>query len=404
MDVLFRRSRNQYGVSFMIALILSSGCLLWGCHTPIQHETSVIDIKFNLKDIQPANTLNKLVKSYSIIPIETNDSALITFLNKILFRKNDMYVLDSHYKQILRYSTDGKYIGKLQRIGKGPGEYTAISDFCLDEKGNLYIVDPNQRKILIFAPDFQFIKEKKLNFYFNNISFSKDFKHIFLYTALTYNEPKYAYQLMELSTDLRVEKGLGHSIERCDNIFANSEGNGIIKKEDDQVFFFPYFSSDIYKVTNDTLLPAYHLDFGKKILTVKMANNDFDDMMNYVGKEDYISSISYVQNNDMMVYGYMDTKLFYNSFYNKTSNHVVTIVTPTDPSCGCGTVIRFVCFHNNQLVTYLSPVAVKGFVKLIDPDRNKIENEQVLEDVLKTSKQAQQENNPVLFFIHFNDF
>lgn len=69
-------------------------------------------------------------------------------------RHGNIFIRDDGDLTIKKFSTRG---GHLQTYGKGegqgPGEFSALTDFQIDEAGNVWTADPSNGRITVFAPD-----------------------------------------------------------------------------------------------------------------------------------------------------------------------------------------------------------------------------------------------------------
>ena len=74
--------------------------------------------------------LDNISTRMEIIPLETNDSSLISSVSKIVHRNNRYYILDKEMDRIVAFDDQGKFLNLINKKGNGPGEYTGLSDFC----------------------------------------------------------------------------------------------------------------------------------------------------------------------------------------------------------------------------------------------------------------------------------
>lgn len=86
-----------------------------------------------------------LFQKAEIIPLDTKPESMIAdfrFGKKVLFGGR-LYIHDTHQKAILIFDLDGKFVRKVQKIGKGPGEYNYLNDFQINPfTGNLELLNP----------------------------------------------------------------------------------------------------------------------------------------------------------------------------------------------------------------------------------------------------------------------
>ena len=84
---------------------------------------------------------SNLFKSVRPIILETKSESLIANVSEILVFDEKMFIFDNRGKSLLVFDMDGKFIRRIGGIGKGPGEYTLISDFTIDpEKREIYVL------------------------------------------------------------------------------------------------------------------------------------------------------------------------------------------------------------------------------------------------------------------------
>lgn len=101
-----------------------------------------------------------------VVILETTQESLITNIDKLLTLNEKYYIMDWKAKSIFVFDKDGKFISRLSREGGAPGEYRELRDFDIDQDGNLHILD--YRRILVYDPNFNFIKHINLEHEYNN--------------------------------------------------------------------------------------------------------------------------------------------------------------------------------------------------------------------------------------------
>jgi hypothetical protein len=207
------------------------------------HETkyevsNAVSLKTNLKEINYNNIriqieLNKLNKKWfnwdyigdkmRFLPLETKSEGLIKEISKVLFCNSRIYVLDKQQNQILCYSDKGKFLWKINQVGKAEFEYRTITDFFISEgEGALNLYDSKSRKILTFQlNDGSFVKSKKYKSQFFNIY---PYKGGYLHTTnnFIHDNESLSYMLMECNCD-------GELLSRL-NSFSNHWNNLVIKE------------------------------------------------------------------------------------------------------------------------------------------------------------------------------
>lgn len=74
------------------------------------------------------------------IKLDPNERYLFGGADKVLFRDN-IYILDKRQKKMVVFDQEGNGVNILHRVGQGPEEYIQITDFSVDTKGNIFMVD-----------------------------------------------------------------------------------------------------------------------------------------------------------------------------------------------------------------------------------------------------------------------
>lgn len=77
------------------------------------------------------------------VPLETNDSCLISYPNKIVMRDSLIIISDTQQNEIYFFNSEGKYLSKISHHGRGPLEYYDVYRTCVDfDRKLVYIADP----------------------------------------------------------------------------------------------------------------------------------------------------------------------------------------------------------------------------------------------------------------------
>lgn len=109
-------------------------------------------------------SLSEIATDIEYISLQTSSTSMIKFIRKVIISENRIYV-QNNVEEILCFDKDGNFLYKLSKQGRGPGEYTFISDFSIDSvKNTLIILDGAE--ILEYentGSEFILMKSVKLN-------------------------------------------------------------------------------------------------------------------------------------------------------------------------------------------------------------------------------------------------
>ena len=118
--------------------------MMWSACSSIEKEPHTL---FHFEKMNEKSCkLSELLTDVEIIPLETNDSSLLDVQAKYLAIKGSIYA--SSMNEIFKFDGKGKFVGKLSRIGQGPGDYTSINDYeVVSRSGKLEIWIAHNRGI-----------------------------------------------------------------------------------------------------------------------------------------------------------------------------------------------------------------------------------------------------------------
>ena len=138
-----------------VFLILS--VFIVSCST--DQESEVQKVEISSKIVQ--GPIEDIVESFEIVELDTCKKAFFNFTDKITFKNKKYYV--KTYTDLLIFAEDGKLLTAISKQGRGPGEYTSLNDFYIEDDNNR-IVMSSRDKALIFSEHGELIGEKKWDF------------------------------------------------------------------------------------------------------------------------------------------------------------------------------------------------------------------------------------------------
>ena len=71
------------------------------------------------------------------IPLETGRECQIGTIDKLVVKGGVIFILDYTQKTLFLFDINGKFISKINAVGRGPGEYHKIGDFYIDSKNRM---------------------------------------------------------------------------------------------------------------------------------------------------------------------------------------------------------------------------------------------------------------------------
>lgn len=247
--------------------------LIYSCVPQKKNQPNFIKIDIDNSEIIEPRTI---IDSIQLISLETNKVSLIAKVKKLMIYKGDIFILDSRQQALFKFSSKGKFITKIHRIGKGPGEYIRISDFCIDKKRDQIILLTDGKNLSFYSNNGEFVKQINL----------KDLVcHYFTYlendNLLLYSETsEYRFYYY----DLKKKKVIQKDIRSHDFIFKTGFGHlysPFSQKDDNSYYFTDIYSYDIFNIYANKII-CKKLDFGKygynlEKLSLGMGQNAYKD-------------------------------------------------------------------------------------------------------------------------------
>ena len=203
------------------------------------------------------------------LPLETNDSCLLSRIERIIFENNLLFILDDNDKVITIFDHTGKFINRIQHAGNGPNEYYRIGSF--DVKDSLiYIHDDVRNRIISYSFDGQWFETKDMAVKINSFHILPD-NCYFMVTGHSFNEFLPSIQnhdyLLGYPDSLIIRKGFLRNEAR--NKLSDQTNPWEIIDYMDTLLFLPRYGQSIYQLT-----PEYKVKERYRILFDKPVNEE----------------------------------------------------------------------------------------------------------------------------------
>lgn len=161
------------------------------------------------------------IKDTKVIILESNENCLLADIEKILFVNDNIYIKDRISKILYVFSRGGEFMFKIDKQGRGPGEYISISDFDVNKNNNnIYVYSAGDAKILKYDDHGVFISSSKVNFSFNDIfTLEENDKIFFTWNSLNPHLGSEGFHIL---------RGTNDSItNRIGKVYKNSRDVGV---------------------------------------------------------------------------------------------------------------------------------------------------------------------------------
>lgn len=124
---------------YSILLVIAS---LYSCNkSQTSNSTEERIFSVNLETIKEYE-FSDIIDIVEIIPLATSEESLIGDITKLKYHDDKIHILDIRQKSILTFDANGNFDNKIDRVGRGPGEYLDIVDFTINPyTNNLELID-----------------------------------------------------------------------------------------------------------------------------------------------------------------------------------------------------------------------------------------------------------------------
>ena len=155
-----------------LLLMISGIILLSSCHRN-RPATNAATLHPPLRTAEHPLHLSDIVDSLSYIKLATDTSNLIGVIDKIIPLQDRILIVDKDITQtIYIFDKSGRFIRKINKKGRGPGEYLSLNDVAVDVSNKrLIVLDDIAQKLSIFTYEGEFIEKIGLDFITTSIAY-----------------------------------------------------------------------------------------------------------------------------------------------------------------------------------------------------------------------------------------
>jgi hypothetical protein len=265
-NVIYNNMNNKIfgGIAILaIAVIL---CILLQTCTPTKkgegNDPGSQIIAVDLNQPIASKKLQDVVSSITALGLEETGDNPIGVIDKLLVTNTNIYVLDGQRsKSLFIFDRAGKFKHVIHKVGSGPGEYIRPDDFDVQKStGNLFVLDGNQRKILVYNKSGDFVSELKFETHINSF-LTTSTNNIILNKGNTISDHS--------NNQIRIINSNGKPITELLPVpeyskeITISPRNPLQKFHNDTILFMPSLSDKIYRIYGNEISLKYQLDFGK---------------------------------------------------------------------------------------------------------------------------------------------
>ncbi|WP_062124512.1 BF3164 family lipoprotein [Geofilum rubicundum] len=250
--------------NFLPLILASTTLLVVSCKNPKTNNSSVTQDRIILVDLQTAAEIETsdsiLFPVRELIQLENVSGSILNRASKVLQTGERLLILDIKENVVLHFSDDGRFITKLSKEGRGPGEYNQISDICLnvDQTGYLVLDNLNGR-ILEYSWSNEHLSTQKIDHLPQRMfhRFEVLDKGVI---ALYSNSEEHRLLIYDTKNDEIIEQGKKIPQWVMSNTPLNIGPSPFFQMEDG-IGYYEIFDQTIYKLSSSGISPLVTFDF-----------------------------------------------------------------------------------------------------------------------------------------------
>jgi len=222
---------------------------------------SIIHIKYpdNPDDYDITIHQDSIMEIVRYIKPETTNESLLSNYNKILNSGDTLFIMENSNAQqaIFAFNFKGKFLFKIDALGKGPGEYQKIRDFYVD-KNNKQIGILSFSNILKYDFNGNFIEKLNLQKYY---IFKVVCQNNLLYTLCGLCPPLNSSCYYLLVFDLNGKLIYKDLPVRDEIINFNREKSTYFSSNTNSTYLNVFGNDTIYEILKTNLIPRFVIDY-----------------------------------------------------------------------------------------------------------------------------------------------
>ncbi|PDP41850.1 6-bladed beta-propeller [Tannerella forsythia] len=291
----------------------------YGCNIRNSQTSSEIEI-INIHPMEADEfiPLSEIADSIKCIKLQIDSGDVMGRIREIIIKKKYIYAVDISQQVIFVFNKEGLLVTKLNKKGRGPGEYSRIGPVFIDD-------DESYIEIVNYTGGKQSIlRYKNLSFDYINTTLS--------YPDISANSVKRHKGLFYFAIQ-QIDNHINDKDTNGDLVICDSENNfkvlfdkkiiterhyfsmtnecfSINNKE--ELFFSPMYGNRFYQLKDWEAIPLFQIDFGTYNMSEFVGLQSTREQMEYIRNMNHVASFP--------VLNIYDDRIFAFSYYFKESD------------------------------------------------------------------------------------
>lgn len=288
------------------------------------HNIIPIDIDNKNKDV----SFYDLFKSVDVVYLETNEDCLISQVTKTIYADSIYYIFDRLQRGVFAFSNRGEFLFKIQRIGRGPGEFLNIVDFELNNfTQSIDLLTPFGEVLKYDRESGKFISSYHLPESVRAVHFFKSISQDTVVFYQKFEKNKLLFYSLQEQMIIDEQRELPYFVSRYLPSAFNWDPFHLVNGK---LRLFETFSNTIYVLDKGELVPEVSWDFGSYNFDYRSFEVDLDREYyeNYLENYSLIHVFStYLENDSLIITQFFFNNSFYSLIYFKKNGEYLVMDT-----------------------------------------------------------------------------
>ena len=241
---------------YFFALIFAS-LLLYSCgHGQNNNESDSAPLQVVVVPEQADMPIDSIIEKVDYIKLGDTGDVLIGDVSKLWITPQHIVIVDKFKAMsIFVFDRAGNAQAVINRLGRGPQEYTSLTDVCLTpDQQRIVVLDNSKKKLLYYNMEGDFLYDKNTSFWIGDLAYA-DEQHIIAKTYGAQNEDPGLTSYENKDDNLYILDTLMHIKQ------SMMPRTAILKQFEDRLYVNAIHGDTIYRVAgSDGLVPQYRLD------------------------------------------------------------------------------------------------------------------------------------------------
>lgn len=325
------------------------------------------------------------------IPLETNDSCLVSTVSDIVFDSSRLYLIDGKSNLVFAFSLSGEFISQVGDVGSGPSEYQYPVNLHIDKtKQELIVADANTPKLVYYdLKTLKYKRQLRSDDYFTNCAWLPN-GDIILASGSSYVTPKRERFYAQI-TDENLKRKQYICPCSFDPQYRLAIGS-VFYTFQDQVYLNLPFLHSVYQISETTCEETYAIELKGFQMPDQnwLKANAEENYFAALSHSDYVSAIQCQETN----------RYLYTTFLVGGSKDYIAFYDKEQKSSMIYSGYDFIKETSLNGLSKVITTYNDTFVATINPDVLK-EKGTTIEELAQLSQSLPAESNPILCLFTF---